>query len=125
VLVVHENRGLNPYIEDVSRRLGVAGFLSLAPDELTSVGGYPGDDEKGVALQAKLDQKKMMEDWAAAATYLKSRPECTGKVGVVGFCYGGVWRTTWQSVCRNLAPLFRSMECSLPPKTSPRSKHLF
>jgi len=89
VLVVHENRGLNPYIEDVARRLGVAGYLTLAPDELTSLGGYPGDDEKGVALQAKLDQKKMMEDWAAAASYLKSRPECTGKVGVVGFCYGG------------------------------------
>jgi len=82
VLVVHENRGLNPYIEDVARRLGVAGYLTLAPDELTSLGGYPGDDEKGVALQAKLDQKKMMEDWAAAAAYLKSRPECTGKVGV-------------------------------------------
>jgi len=66
VLVVHENRGLNPYMKTFARRLSVAGFLSLAPDELTSVGGYPGDDEKGVALQAKLDQKKMMEDWAAA-----------------------------------------------------------
>jgi carboxymethylenebutenolidase len=89
VLVVHENRGLNPYIEDVARRLGVAGYLSLAPDELTSLGGYPGDDDKGRDLQAKLDPKKMMEDWVAAAGYLKSRPECTGKIGVVGFCYGG------------------------------------
>jgi carboxymethylenebutenolidase len=89
VVVVHENRGLNPYIEDVARRLGVAGFLSLAPDVLTPVGGYPGNDDKGRDLQATLDPKKMIEDFVAAATYLKSHPECTGKVGVVGFCYGG------------------------------------
>ena len=89
VLVVHENRGLNPYIEDVARRLGVAGYLTLAPDELTPVGGYPGDDDKGRDLQAKLDPKKMMEDWYAAAMFLKSNPACTGKIGVVGFCYGG------------------------------------
>jgi len=89
VVVVHENRGLNPYIEDVARRLGVAGFLSLAPDELTPVGGYPGNDDKGRELQATLDPKKMIEDFVAAAVYLKSHPECTGKVGVVGFCYGG------------------------------------
>ena len=89
VVVVHENRGLNPYIEDVTRRLGVAGFLSLAPDELTPVGGYPGDDDKGRELQATLDPKKMIEDFVAAAVYLKSHPECSGKVGVVGFCYGG------------------------------------
>jgi len=88
-VVVHENRGLNPYIEDVARRLGVAGFLSLAPDELTPVGGYPGNDDKGRELQATLDPKKMLEDFVAAAVYLKSHPECTGKVGVVGFCYGG------------------------------------
>jgi len=107
VLVVHENRGLNPYIEDVARRLGVAGYLTLAPDELTSVGGYPGDDEKGVALQAKLDQKKMMEDWAAAAAYLKSLPECTGKVGVVGFCYGG-------GVANNLAVRMPDLAAAVP-----------
>jgi len=89
VVVVHENRGLNPYIEDVARRLGVAGFLSLAPDALTPVGGYPGNDDKGRELQATLDPKKMIEDFVAAAVYLKSHPECTGKVGVVGFCYGG------------------------------------
>jgi carboxymethylenebutenolidase len=89
VLVVHENRGLNPYIEDVTRRLGVAGFLALAPDELTPVGGYPGDDDKGRELQATLDPRKMIEDFVAAAVFLKSHPECTGKVGVVGFCYGG------------------------------------
>jgi carboxymethylenebutenolidase len=89
VVVVHENRGLNPYIEDVTRRLGVAGFLALAPDALTPVGGYPGDDDKGRELQATLDAKKMIEDFVAAAVYLKSNPACTGKVGVVGFCYGG------------------------------------
>jgi carboxymethylenebutenolidase len=89
VLVIHENRGLNPYIEDVTRRLGVAGYLALAPDILTSVGGYPGDDEKGLALQAKLDPAKMIEDFVAAAGYLKAMPGCTGKIGVVGFCYGG------------------------------------
>jgi len=89
VVVVHENRGLNPYIEDVTRRLGVAGFLAFAPDDLTPVGGYPGNDDKGRELQATLDPKKMIEDFVAAAVYLKSHPECTGKVGVVGFCYGG------------------------------------
>jgi carboxymethylenebutenolidase len=89
VLVVHENRGLNPYIEDVARRLGVAGFLSLAPDGLTPAGGYPGNDDKGRELQASLDPKKLVEDFVAAAVYLKAHPECTGKVGVVGFCYGG------------------------------------
>jgi carboxymethylenebutenolidase len=89
VVVVHENRGLNPYIEDVARRLGVAGFFSLAPDGLTPVGGYPGNDDKGRELQAGLDPKKMIEDFVAAAVHLKSHPECTGKVGVVGFCYGG------------------------------------
>lgn len=94
VLVVHENRGLNPYIEDVARRLGVAGYLALAPDELTPVGGYPGDDDKGRELQAKLDGKKMIEDFVAAAVHLKSLPECTGKVGVVGFCYGGTVANT-------------------------------
>jgi len=89
VVVVHENRGLNPYIEDVARRIGVAGFLALAPDALTPVGGYPGDDDKGRELQAALDPRKMIEDFVAAAVYLKSHPACTGKVGVVGFCYGG------------------------------------
>ena len=89
VLVVHENRGLNPYIEDVARRLAVANFNALAPDGLTSVGGYPGDDEKGGALFAKVDRAKMTEDFIAAARFLKARPECTGKIGVVGFCFGG------------------------------------
>lgn len=89
VLVVHENRGLNPYIEDVARRLGTEGFLALAPDGLTSKGGYPGDDEKGVQLFREVDRQKLNEDFIAAARWLKQHPECTGKIGVVGFCYGG------------------------------------
>src|SRR3954469_25977948 len=89
VLVVHENRGLNKYIEDVARRLAVADFIAFAPDALTSVGGYPGDDEKGLELFSKLDRGKMTEDFVAAAAWLKSRPDGTGKLGGVGFCFGG------------------------------------
>jgi len=89
VLVIHENRGLNPYIEDVARRLAVANFIAFAPDALTSVGGYPGDDEKGLALFTQLDRAKMGEDFLAAANWLKSSPGSTGKLGAVGFCFGG------------------------------------
>jgi carboxymethylenebutenolidase len=89
VLVIHENRGLNPYIEDVARRLAVADFIAFAPDALTSLGGYPGDDEKGLALFQQLDRGKMTEDFLAAARWLKSRPDTTGKLGAVGFCFGG------------------------------------
>jgi len=89
VIVVHENRGLNPYIEDVARRVGKANFLAFAPDGLTSVGGYPGDDEKGGAAFGKVDRAKMAEDFVAAAKWLKDRPDCNGKIGVVGFCFGG------------------------------------
>jgi carboxymethylenebutenolidase len=89
VLVVHENRGLNPYIEDVARRLGTSNFLAFAPDGLTSIGGYPGDEEKAAAAFRTVDGKKMMEDFMASAAWLKSRPECSGKIGVVGFCFGG------------------------------------
>src|SRR6266550_1301275 len=89
VLVVHENRGLNPYVEDVARRLGTSNFMAFAPDGLTSVGGYPGDDEKGGELFMKVDRAKMTEDFVAAAKWLQSRPESTGKLGVVGFCFGG------------------------------------
>jgi len=89
VIVIHENRGLNPYIEDVARRLGTEGYMALAPDGLTSVGGYPGDDEKGATLFRQVDRQKMSEDFVAAAKWLKARPDCTGKIGAVGFCYGG------------------------------------
>jgi carboxymethylenebutenolidase len=89
VLVIHENRGLNPYIEDVTRRLAVANFIAFAPDGLTSVGGYPGDDEKAAALFRQVDGDKMKQDFFAAGMWLKSRPDSTGKLGVVGFCFGG------------------------------------
>ncbi len=89
VLVVHENRGLNPYIEDVARRLAIANFIALAPDGLTSVGGYPGDDEKGAALFKQVDPAKMQADFLAAAEWLKTLPDSTGKIGAVGFCFGG------------------------------------
>ena len=89
VIVIHENRGLNPYIEDVARRLAVEGYVAFAPDALTPVGGYPGDEDKGRDLFAKQDAAKRIEDLVAGAGYLKSRPECTGKIGAVGFCFGG------------------------------------
>ena len=89
VLVIHENRGLNPYIEDVARRLALSKFVAFAPDGLTSVGGYPGDDEKGAAAFRTVDGKKMTEDFVAAARWLKARPDSNGKLGAVGFCFGG------------------------------------
>ncbi|MEO8270325.1 MAG: dienelactone hydrolase family protein, partial [Aureliella sp.] len=89
VLVIHENRGLNPYIEDVARRLAADGFLALAPDALTPLGGYPGNDDEGRAMQAKRDANEMTQDFIAAARWLDTNELSTGKVGVVGFCYGG------------------------------------
>ena len=89
ILVVHENRGLNPYIENMARRLAVADFIAFAPDALTSLGGYPGDDEKGLALFSQLDRAKMTEDFLGAATRLRARPDSTGELGAVGFCFGG------------------------------------
>ncbi len=89
VLVIHENRGLNPYIEDVARRLGKAGYVAFAPDGLTSVGGYPGDEQKGAAAFREVDGTKMTEDFVAAAMWLKKRSDSRGKLGAVGFCFGG------------------------------------
>ncbi len=89
ILVVHENRGLNPHIEDVARRFAMANFMAFAPDGLTSLGGFPGDDYKGGQMFSKVDGKKMAEDMVAAALWLKNRADCTGKIGVTGFCYGG------------------------------------
>jgi carboxymethylenebutenolidase len=89
IIVVHENRGLNPHIEDITRRLALANFMAFAPDGLTSLGGFPGDDYKGGLMFAKIDRAKMGEDMLASAVWLKSRPDCTGKVGATGFCYGG------------------------------------
>jgi carboxymethylenebutenolidase len=89
VLVVHENRGLNPHIEDIARRLALDGFVAFAPDALFPLGGYPGDEDKAREMFAKLDQTKTRADFVAAASFLKNLPECTGKLGAIGFCYGG------------------------------------
>jgi carboxymethylenebutenolidase len=94
VLVIHENRGLNPYIEDVARRLGAAGFLAFAGDGLTSVGGYPGDEDKGRELFQKVDRNRMIEDFVAATHWLRTHPASTGRVGAVGFCFGGAVANT-------------------------------
>ena len=97
IVVVHENRGLNPYIEDVGRRAALAGFISLAPDALTPLGGYPGNDDDGRAMQSKRDRDEMLEDFISAFEYLKAHPQCNGKVGVVGFCFGG-WISNMMAV---------------------------
>ena len=97
IVVVHENRGLNPYIEDVGRRAALEGFISLAPDALTPLGGYPGTDDAGRELQKKRERPAMLEDFIAAYEYLKNHPDCTGKVGVVGFCFGG-WISNMMAV---------------------------
>ncbi len=89
IVVVHENRGLNPYIEDVAKRCALAGFISIAPDMLTPLGGYPGNDDAGRDMQSKRDRNEMLEDFIAAYDYLKNNSNCNGKIGVVGFCFGG------------------------------------
>lgn len=107
VLVVHENRGLNPYIEDVARRLAKAGFMALAPDGLTSVGGYPGNDTEGRELQQQVDGEKLMNDFFAGAEHLMTREDSTSRVGAVGFCYGG-------GVCNALAVAYPELGASVP-----------
>jgi carboxymethylenebutenolidase len=107
VLVVHENRGLNPYIEDVVRRLAKAGYMALGPDGLTSLGGYPGNDDEGREMQASLEAAKLMADFFAGFEYLVAREDSTGRVGAVGFCYGG-------GVCNALAVAFPDLAASVP-----------
>lgn len=97
IVVVHENRGLNPYIEDVGRRAALAGFISIAPDALTPLGGYPGDDEKGREMQSKRDKNDMLTNFIDAFNFLRKHPDCNGKVGVVGFCFGG-WISNMMAV---------------------------
>jgi carboxymethylenebutenolidase len=97
VVVVHENRGLNPHIEDVTRRTAMAGFIALGPDALTPLGGYPGNDDDGRALQRQRDRDKMLEDFIAAFAHLKAHKRCSGNVGVVGFCFGG-WISNMMAV---------------------------
>lgn len=107
VLVVHENRGLNPYIEDVVRRAAKAGFLAFGPDGLTPLGGYPGTDDEGRVMQRTLDAAKLMEDFFAAFEFLRDHPDTTGRVGAVGFCYGG-------GVCNALAVAYPELAASVP-----------
>jgi len=107
IVVIHENRGLNPYIEDVARRLAVQNFLALAPDALAPVGGNPGDDEKAAQLFSKLDPAKRTEDLMAAVPFLKSRPECNGKIGAVGFCFGG-------TIVNQMAVRFPDLAAAVP-----------
>ena len=107
VLVIHENRGLNPYIQDVVRRAAKAGYLALGPDGLTPLGGYPGTDEEGREMQRSLDRVKLMNDFFAAFEYLRDHDGSTGKVGAVGFCYGG-------GVCNALAVAYPDLGCSVP-----------
>jgi carboxymethylenebutenolidase len=107
VLVVHENRGLNPYIEDVVRRVAKAGYLALGPDGLSSLGGYPGSDDKGREMQASLDPARLMEDFFAGFHFLLDHPDSNGRVGAVGFCYGG-------GVCNALAVAFPEMAAAVP-----------
>ncbi len=97
IVVVHENRGLNPYIEDVGRRGALEGFITIAPDALTPLGGYPGNDDEGRTMQRKRDRNEMLEDFIAAYQYLQSHEDCTGKIGVVGFCFGG-WISNMMAV---------------------------
>ncbi|MDE0529844.1 MAG: dienelactone hydrolase family protein [Albidovulum sp.] len=107
VLVIHENRGLNPYIEDVVRRTAKAGYLAFGPDALSSLGGYPGNDDEGRTMQRQLDRAKLMEDFFAAFEFLVNHPGSTGKVGAVGFCYGG-------GVCNALAVAYPNLAASVP-----------
>ena len=122
VVVVHENRGLNPYIEDVARRVAKAGFIALAPDGLSSVGGYPGNDARGRELQAKVDPQKLMNDFFAAFEFLLAHEASTGKVGITGFCYGG-------GVCHATAVAYPELAAAVPfygrqadPKDVPKIK---
>ncbi|WP_300027602.1 dienelactone hydrolase family protein [uncultured Maribacter sp.] len=97
IVVVHENRGLNPYVEDTARRAALAGFITIAPDALSPLGGYPGNDDEGREMQRKRDRNEMLEDFIAAFNYLKNHEGCTGKIGVVGFCFGG-WISNMMAV---------------------------
>src|SRR6476659_3087003 len=107
VLVIHENRGLNPHIEDIARRLALDNFVAFAPDALAPLGGYPGDEDKARDLFTKLDQAKTREDFVAAAKFLQGRPECSGRIGAVGFCYGG-------GIVNMLAPKLPDLGAGVP-----------
>jgi carboxymethylenebutenolidase len=122
ILVIHENRGLNPYVEDVARRLATSNFIAFAPDGLTSLGGYPGDEEKAVALFGKLDRPKLTEDFVASANWLKARPESTGRLGVTGFCFGGGVSNTLATRMPDLAAAVPFYGAVPPPEDIPKIK---
>jgi carboxymethylenebutenolidase len=122
ILVVHENRGLNPHIEDIARRLALDNFVAFAPDALTPLGGYPGDEDKARELFSKLDQSKTREDFVTAAQVLQSRPECTGSIGAVGFCYGGGMVQSCRRACPTWPPACRSTATIHRPARRPRSR---
>ncbi len=123
IIVVHENRGLNPYIEDVGRRAALEGFITLAPDALSPLGGYPGNDDAGRELQKKRTREEMLEDFIAAYEYLKSHKDCNGYIGVVGFCFGG-WIANMMAVkIPTLSPRFLIMADSQPRKKQKKSLH--
>ncbi len=122
VLVVHENRGLNPHIEDIARRLALDNFIAFAPDALYPLGGYPGDEDKARELFAKLDQTKTRADFLAAAAYAKSLPNGNGKLGVVGFCYGGASSISWRRRSPIWQPACPSMALNRPRRTWPTSR---
>ena len=107
IVVIHENRGLSPYIEDVARRLAIEGYVALAPDALAPVGGYPGDEDKGREAFSRVDPSRMFEDLSATVPYLKGRPECNGKLGAIGFCFGG-------GVVNRLAVRFPELNAGVP-----------
>jgi carboxymethylenebutenolidase len=107
IVVIHENRGLNPYIEDVTRRLATEGYVAFAPDALTPLGGYPGDEEKAAQMFAQLDAAKRTEDLASAVDYVKSRPDVNGKIGAVGFCFGG-------TIVNTIATRFPDLKAAVP-----------
>ncbi|PTX18811.1 carboxymethylenebutenolidase [Pontibacter mucosus] len=122
IVVVHENRGLNPHIEDVARRAALAGFVSIAPDALSPLGGYPGNDDEGRELQSKRDRNEMLEDFIAAYDYLKNYTICNGKVGVVGFCFGG-WISNMMAVrIPDLAAAVPFYGGQAPPEDVPKIK---
>ena len=124
VVVVHENRGLNPYIEDVARRVAKAGYIALAPDGLSSVGGYPGNDDKGRELQQQVDPTKLMNDFFAAIEFMQRYPQATGKVGITGFCYVA-YRTRRLSRIRNWPARCRFMVVRHPLPMWRRLKRLY
>lgn len=123
VIVIHENRGLNPHTEDVARRFALENFMAFAPDTLTSLGGYPGDDYKGGQMFAKIDRAKMTEDLVAAARWLKDRPDCTGKIAATGFCFGGTQTNALAAILgEDLAAAAPFYGSATPPAEVPRIK---